>query len=74
MANRPSAAPSNYVHCGYTHPVKTDADSLLPLPPTTFHILVAVADADRRIAPAESRLLAQMLDLAGARGLAPRKV
>ena len=42
------AAPtSNYVHCGYTHPVKTEAESLLPLPPATFHILVALADEDR---------------------------
>jgi DNA-binding PadR family transcriptional regulator len=128
---------SNYVHCGYTHSVNIDAESLLPLPPATFHILVALADEDRhgyavikdvaartggklklspgtlyrsidrmvqqglireissrpardmdderrryyRITPfgrdvawAESRRLAQMLDLARARGLAPRKV
>ena len=38
---------SNYVHCGYTHAVKTEA---------------------------ESRRLVQMLDLARAKGLAPRKV
>ena len=74
VANRPSAAPSNYVHCGYTHIVKTDAESLLPLPPATFHILVALADEDRHIAMTESRRLAQMLDLARAWGLAPRKV
>jgi DNA-binding PadR family transcriptional regulator len=35
------------VHCGYTHPVTNDADSLLPLPPAAFHILVALADEDR---------------------------
>ena len=127
---------SNYVHCGYTHPVKTEVESLLPLPAATFHILVALADEDRhgyavikdvaartggtlklspgtlyrsvdrmvqqglireissrpakdmddqrrryyRITPfgrdvamAESRRLAQMLDLARAKGLAPRK-
>ena len=27
--------------------MKTEADSLLPLPPATFHILVALADDDR---------------------------
>ena len=116
--------------------MKTEAESLLPLPAATFHILVALADEDRhgyavikdvaartggrlrlsagtlyrsidrmvqqglireiysrparemddqrrryyRITPfgrevaiAESRRLAQMLDLARARGLAPRK-
>jgi DNA-binding PadR family transcriptional regulator len=116
--------------------VKTEAESLLPLPPATFHILVALADDDRhgyavikdieartggrlklsagtlyrsvdrmvqqglireissplarnmdderrryyRITPfgrevamAEGRRLAQMLDLARAKGLAPRK-
>jgi DNA-binding PadR family transcriptional regulator len=128
--------PSNYTHCGYTHAVNTEAESLLPLPPATFHILVALADEDRhgyavikdvdartggtlklspgtlyrsvermvqqglirevssplsrkmdderrryyRITPfgrevamAEARRLAQMLDLARAKGLAPRK-
>ena len=127
---------SNYVHCGYTHPVKTEAESLLPLPPATFHILVALADEDRHgyavikdvaartggtlklspgtlyrsvdrmvqqglireissrpardmdherrryyritafgrdVAMAEARRLAQMLELARAKGLAPRK-
>ena len=117
--------------------MNTEAESLLPLPPATFHILVALADEDRhgyavikdvaartsgalrlspgtlyrsidrmvqqglirevtsrpakdmdderrryyRITPfgrdvamAESRRLAQMLDLARAKGLAPRKV
>ena len=116
--------------------MKTEADSLLPLPVATFHILVALADEDRhgyavikdveartggrlklsagtlyrsvdrmvqqglireisllpakemddqrrryyRITPfgrevamAEARRLAQMLDLARAKGLAPRK-
>lgn len=116
--------------------MKTEAESLLPLPPATFHILVALADDDRhgyavikdveartggtltlspgtlyrsvdrmvqqglirevssrpardiddqrrryyRITPfgrdvamAEARRLAQMLDLARAKGLAPRK-
>jgi DNA-binding PadR family transcriptional regulator len=130
------ARTSNYVHYGYTHPVKTEAESLLPLPAATFHILVALADEDRhgyavikdvaartggtlklgpgtlyrsvdrmvqqglireistrpakdmddqrrryyRITPfgrevamAEARRLAQMLDLARAKGLAPRK-
>jgi len=37
----------HYVHYGYTHPVTTDADDLLPLPPAAFHILVALADEDR---------------------------
>ena len=37
----------NYVHYGYSHPVTTDADALLPLPSATFHILVALADEDR---------------------------
>ena len=32
---------------GYTHTVNTDAESLLPLPPASFHILVALADDDR---------------------------
>ena len=117
--------------------MKTEAESLLPLPPATFHILVALADEDRhgyavikdvaartggtltlspgtlyrsidrmvqqglireisprparemdderrryyRITPfgreaamAESRRLSQMLELARAKGLAPRKV
>ena len=116
--------------------MKTEAESLLPLPPAAFHILVALADEDRhgyavikdvaartggtlklsagtlyrsvdrmvqqglireissrpakdmddqrrryyRITPfgrevamAEARRLAQMLDLARAKGLAPRK-
>ena len=35
------------MHCGYTYPVTTDADALLPLPPAAFHILVALADEDR---------------------------
>jgi DNA-binding PadR family transcriptional regulator len=39
--------PSNCVHGGYTHAVTTDADSLIPLPPAAFHILVALADDDR---------------------------
>ena len=54
--------------------MKTDAESLLRVPPATFHILVALADEDRHIAMTESRRLAQMLDLTRARGLAPRKV
>jgi DNA-binding PadR family transcriptional regulator len=125
------------MHCGYTHTVNTEADSLLPLPPATFHILVALADEDRHgyavikdiaartggaltlspgtlyrsidrmvrqglirevrsrpardmdderrryyrttpfgreVARAEARRLAQMLDLARAKGLAPGKV
>ena len=43
----PGTCTSNYVHCGYTQPVKTEADSLLPLPAAAFHILVALADEDR---------------------------
>jgi DNA-binding PadR family transcriptional regulator len=39
--------PSNYMHCGYTQTVTNEIDALLPLPPATFHILVALADADR---------------------------
>jgi DNA-binding PadR family transcriptional regulator len=35
------------MQCGYTHSVNTDAESLLPLPPASFHILVALADEDR---------------------------
>ena len=35
------------MHSGYNHPVTTDIDALLPLPPVTFHILVALADEDR---------------------------
>jgi DNA-binding PadR family transcriptional regulator len=117
--------------------VKTEAESLLPLPPATFHILVALADEHRHgyavikdveartggtqklspgtlyrsvermvqqgliretssrpardldderrryyrvtpfgreVAMAEARRLAQLLDLARAKGLAPRKV
>jgi DNA-binding PadR family transcriptional regulator len=38
---------SNYVRVGYTRPVNTDPEALLPLPPATFHILVALADDDR---------------------------
>lgn len=37
----------NYSHCVYTHPVTNDVDALLPLPPVTFHILVALAEEDR---------------------------
>jgi DNA-binding PadR family transcriptional regulator len=32
---------------GYTHSVSIDVESLLPLSSATFHILVALADADR---------------------------
>jgi len=35
------------VHCGYNQSVTTEAAALLPLPPVTFHILVALADEDR---------------------------
>jgi DNA-binding PadR family transcriptional regulator len=38
---------ANYVHCGYNRCVSNDAESLLPLPAATFHILVALADEDR---------------------------
>jgi DNA-binding PadR family transcriptional regulator len=36
------------VHYGYTHAVTrdADADALLPLPPASFHILVALAGED----------------------------
>jgi DNA-binding PadR family transcriptional regulator len=37
----------NYVQSGYNHPVTTTPDSMLPLPPVTFHILVALADEER---------------------------
>jgi hypothetical protein len=40
-ANHTRAPPSNYVHCGYTHTVNTDAESLLPLPSATLHMLNA---------------------------------
>ena len=43
----PPSNPGDYVHSGYTHPVTTEADALLPLPAATFHILVALADEDR---------------------------
>jgi DNA-binding PadR family transcriptional regulator len=43
-----------YIHGGYTHDVKTEKDdprpgpdSLLPLAPAAFHILVALAEEDR---------------------------
>ena len=36
-----------YIHSGYNHRVNSDVDALLPLPPVTFHILVALADEDR---------------------------
>jgi DNA-binding PadR family transcriptional regulator len=35
------------MHDGYTYAVKTNVESLLPLPAATFHILVALADEDR---------------------------
>ena len=35
------------MHCGYTLRVTNEIDDLLPLPPVTFHILVAVAEEDR---------------------------
>jgi DNA-binding PadR family transcriptional regulator len=35
------------VRIGYTRAVNTNAESLLPLPAATFHILVALADEDR---------------------------
>jgi DNA-binding PadR family transcriptional regulator len=36
-----------YIHFGYTRFVNPDIEALLPLPTATFHILVALADADR---------------------------
>jgi DNA-binding PadR family transcriptional regulator len=36
-----------YTHGGYTRRVTSDAEDLLPLPPATFHILVALAEGDR---------------------------
>jgi DNA-binding PadR family transcriptional regulator len=38
---------SNYVHYVYTPGVNIAPESMLPLPPVTFHILVALADDDR---------------------------
>ena len=41
---------SFYSHCGYSHPVTSSdppPESLLPLPPATLHILMALADDDR---------------------------
>ena len=35
------------MHSGYNHPVNTEIDDLLPLPPVSFHILLALADGDR---------------------------
>ncbi len=35
------------MHCGYTRHVTSTVESLLPLQPATFHILVALADEDR---------------------------
>jgi DNA-binding PadR family transcriptional regulator len=35
------------MHGGYTRHVTSTAESLLPLQPATFHILVALADEDR---------------------------
>ena len=57
-------------------------ECLLPLPPATFHILLALADDERRryyrltpfgtaVARAEMRRLAQLVRLARARGLTP---
>ena len=45
----------NYNHCGYIHgnPMTPpsvsvqEADAFLPLPPATFHILLALSDEDR---------------------------
>jgi len=39
----------NYIHSGYTPSatMNNEAEDLLPLPPVTFHILVALADEDR---------------------------
>lgn len=36
-----------YTHYGYNHLVTSTPESFLPLPPATFHILVALADEDR---------------------------
>lgn len=46
-ANQSQHPTSNYIQCGYTRRVSNDPESLLPLPPATFHILVALADEDR---------------------------
>jgi DNA-binding PadR family transcriptional regulator len=35
------------MQCGYNPGVTNDVDALLPLPPVTFHILVALAEEDR---------------------------
>jgi hypothetical protein len=39
--NHARAPPSNYVHCGYTHTANAGAESLLPLPSATLHMLDA---------------------------------
>jgi DNA-binding PadR family transcriptional regulator len=35
------------MHSGYNPPVTNEIDELLPLPPVTFHLLVALAEEDR---------------------------
>jgi hypothetical protein len=47
LLTKRSVFPSNYVHNGYTRAVNKDAESLLPLPAATFHILVALTGEDR---------------------------
>src|SRR5262245_11684426 len=47
-ANLPRRAPSNSMRCAYRYTVKTTTpESLLPLPSTAFHVLVALAEEDR---------------------------
>jgi hypothetical protein len=64
-------------------PANADAIvAMLPLLPATFHILVALADEDRyyrltplgtAVAQAEAARLMDLVRMARARGLAPRK-
>lgn len=46
---RPAVQLDDYMHSGYNPPasMNNDVDDLLPLPPVTFHILVALAEEDR---------------------------
>jgi DNA-binding PadR family transcriptional regulator len=47
---RPPYAHCVYTHSGYTSPMsiaRAEIDALLPLPPATFHILLALVDQER---------------------------
>ena len=46
----PARRLDNYIHCAYIQRVHIDpaeVEALLPLPPATFHILLALADEER---------------------------